>query len=151
MPLATVSPVSEAVRFQYPGRSSLRSSFKARSLERNRNSGAVGRAIWRDLSSPLPHDRTPDLVVARGGTQLEQRHAMVFRTTDPETRVRDGSPLLARVTLAQEDQVAARQPVPSVEEKKAPPARTEQIPEPKYFLPQLVGAQYTLTRANYTH
>jgi high affinity Mn2+ porin len=54
--------------------------------------------------------------------------------------------LLAHVTLAQEDQVAAREPVPPVEEKKAPPAGTEQIPEPKYFLPQLVGAQYTLTR-----
>jgi hypothetical protein len=59
--------------------------------------------------------------------------------------------LLAHVTLAQEDQVAAREPVPSVGEKKAPPAGTEQIPEPKYFLPQLVGAQYTLTCANYTH
>ena len=59
--------------------------------------------------------------------------------------------LLAHVTLAEEDQVAAREPVPSVGEKKAPPAGTEQIPEPKYFLPQLVGAQYTLTRANYIH
>jgi hypothetical protein len=50
--------------------------------------------------------------------------------------------MLAQLAFGQ-DQAAEHEPIPPIQKKAAPTEQTEPIPEPKYFLPQIVGAQYT--------